>query len=1072
MKLDLIKAEDRIMKGLKDFQRSTVERIFELYKNGKSRVLVADEVGLGKTLIAKGVIVKTARLNYSKGDDLFKVVYICSNQSIANQNLNKLKISDDITVDGVTDTRLSMQHLKIFEQEYDNDIKDRYVQLIPLTPATSFSMTSGCGSMEERALIFSVLKRMSIFNKYINEIEVILIDTAFASWNWAKGKYESRVALCDEKTCGKYISTVAKSIESYIQEKNIFNEIETLCKKVKSNGGKKINGTRDLIYKLRMMFAQISVDLLKPDLVIMDEFQRFKNLINADDLSETGILAKRFLNGNGIKILLLSATPYKLYSTLEEINESQIDEHYSEFIQVMNFLMNDKKQQDEFKIVWNNLSIQLREVDFDFISIIEAKSLAENSLYNNVCRTERIAAMDNEDFINDSSTKTPIQISEKDILSYVEAEKLLENIGMTNSVPVDYVKSSPYILSFMKQYKMKKQIEKYFKSNPDQISTAKSKNLWIDKNMIANYKDLDATNGRLERLKEIAFENKAEMLLWIPPSKTYYDSQGPFKNINNFSKILVFSAWEMVPRMIASLISYEAERKTVGKLIAQNKGKQNTSYFAPNNKRYPLARLRFNVDDDAPQSMSMFCLLYPSKKLADLYNPIDYINEGKSLKEIEKDLIVKINNLLGKLEVYQKNNNRDDERWYFLAPLLLDNPGYVTTWFYYGAELISDSADEDEKEKGQKGFLAHLTKLKEYYNNPHDAGLGKMPRDLAEVLAHITIASPSVCSYRANGQNSKHSTQISKIMINLFNKQESIATVELCYGRRNEDAYWRNVLHYCRDGNLQSVFDEYVHMITETYGLDDSINKSEIVHLKMLDSMKIHSASYSVDTYNSFKENIISKKDKGINLRSHYAVGFYKGDGDDSKNMNRRESIRNSFNSPFRPFVLATTSIGQEGLDFHFYCRKVMHWNLPSNPIDLEQREGRINRFKCLAIRQNIALKYGDTANFKKDIWNELFEFAKEEYKDGYSELIPFWCLPDNQEIKIERIIASYPLSKDIGNYQRLIKILSLYRLTLGQARQEELLEHIFTKFEDIDKLKDLFINLSPYYREKAIAVK
>ncbi len=75
--------------------------------------------------------------------------------------------------------------------------------------------------------------------------------------------------------------------------------------------------------------------------------------------------------------------------------------------------------------------------------------------------------------------------------------------------------------------------------------------------------------------------------------------------------------------------------------------------------------------------------------------------------------------------------------------------------------------------------------------------------------------------------------------------------------------------------------------------------------------------------------------------------------------------------------------------------------------------------------------------------------------------------MPDNQEIKIERIIASYPLSKDISNYQRLIKILSLYRLTLGQARQEELLEHIFTKCDDSEKLKELFINLSPYYREK-----
>ena len=42
------------MDVLKDFQRMTVERIYHLFKNGQNRVLVADEVGLGKTLIARG----------------------------------------------------------------------------------------------------------------------------------------------------------------------------------------------------------------------------------------------------------------------------------------------------------------------------------------------------------------------------------------------------------------------------------------------------------------------------------------------------------------------------------------------------------------------------------------------------------------------------------------------------------------------------------------------------------------------------------------------------------------------------------------------------------------------------------------------------------------------------------------------------------------------------------------------------------------------------------------------------------------------------------------------------------
>jgi type I site-specific restriction endonuclease len=73
MKIDLAKAEERIMEGLKDFQRATVDRVIELYKSGQNRVLVADEVGLGKTLVAKGIIAKTASLNHQGGDDLFKV---------------------------------------------------------------------------------------------------------------------------------------------------------------------------------------------------------------------------------------------------------------------------------------------------------------------------------------------------------------------------------------------------------------------------------------------------------------------------------------------------------------------------------------------------------------------------------------------------------------------------------------------------------------------------------------------------------------------------------------------------------------------------------------------------------------------------------------------------------------------------------------------------------------------------------------------------------------------------------------------------------------------------------------
>ena len=207
-------------------------------------------------------------------------------------------------------------------------------------------------------------------------------------------------------------------------------------------------------------------------------------------------------------------------------------------------------------------------------------------------------------------------------------------------------------------------------------------------------------------------------------------------------------------------------------------------------------------------------------------------------------------------------------------------------------------------------------------------------------------------------------------------------------------------------------------------------------------------------------------------MRTNYAVGFIKGKGDEGKASHRKDAIRRSFNSPLRPFVLASTSIGQEGLDFHPYCRKIFHWNLPTNPIDLEQREGRINRYKCLAVRENIALKYGKVLTFKENIWTEMYAAALAgEKSERVSELVPFWCFGKDQRVKIERIVPKYPCSRDEAAYQRLITILSLYRLSMGQPRQEELLEHVMKDIPESDRaqLKQLFIDLSPFSRKQEL---
>ena len=1060
--------EEKTMAQLKDFQCATVERIDELFRHGQNRVLVADEVGLGKTLIARGAIAKTALIQYEKHDDIFKIVYICSNQVIANQNIQKLDVFN-IRPDGNSgDARLSMQHLKIAEQEYSSKKNISYAQLIPLTPSTSFSMTNGGGTKEERALMYSILMRIPALEDYLPEINSF-VSQGVNWWDWYVNYYNEKISFLAEEGTG-YPDNVIKKIIDFDSKTHIFDMLIRHVEEIK-NGENVTDSGNYVLQKLRRMFAEISVSMLQPDLVIMDEFQRFKSLIDSEALeTENGVIAKKFFETKGIKVLLLSATPYKLYSTMEEIEEAESpDEYYKEFFQVIEFLLNDKDKMDHFSEVWSDYSVALREVIQGDAAVLHLKKKAEDEMYGLMCRTERISVMDTGDYIDDSSVHHALRISEGDIHTFVDMGRMLRDIGEDRSLLVDYAKSTPYLMSYMNHYKVKERVEKIIKRNPEEVSKTRGNYLWINRNWLENYGEIPSNNARLEELKRQIFHNRSELYMWVPPSRPYYNLEGVYKDSKGFSKNLVFSSWEMVPKMIGSLISYEEERRTVGVVSNDERLKsENNKYFTEAKLRYPPARLRFNVSKGEPRGMYMFCLLYPSEILAEAYKPIDYLNVGYTLSEIRDELRVKIENLLRPvLEKYEHDSVREDKKWYYMAPALLDGSEYVSKWIN---EVLNTDPDADDttEDTGTSGLEAHLRRMNDLMSSA-DRDMGRAPSDLASVLADMAIGSFAVCAYRSNGGDLRRSSELAKVFINRFNATEATAAVILAYGDDEDsegDGHWRNVLRYCCDGGFGAMLDEYVHMVSEGAGFGLSEDKNHQVHELMIDALKIHSASYSIDTFPAFKKRMNGEKYQRTFMRSHYAVGFTKSEGSESKNVDRKDSIRNAFNSPMRPFVLATTSIGQEGLDFHHYCRKIMHWNLPSNPIDLEQREGRINRYKCLAIRQDIAERFADR-EFESDVWQEMFAMASEEIRTSdQSELVPYWCLGNNQSVKIERIIPMYPVSKDEVNYDRLRKVLSLYRLTMGQARQEELVEYILeSRMKDKEYIRNLFINLSPYIR-------
>jgi hypothetical protein len=203
----------------------------------------------------------------------------------------------------------------------------------------------------------------------------------------------------------------------------------------------------------------------------------------------------------------------------------------------------------------------------------------------------------------------------------------------------------------------------------------------------------------------------------------------------------------------------------------------------------------------------------------------------------------------------------------------------------------------------------------------------------------------------------------------------------------------------------------------------------------------------------------------------------------------RKSAVRQAFNSPFWPFVLATTSVGQEGLDFHLYCRDVMHWNLPSNPVDLEQREGRVNRRDCLAVRQSIARDWplarldDPVAVAERNPWMRVFDALSkhddvQKYKHG---LFPHWvyeCYDPGQTAHIQRHVPYFTTSRDAAKYERLKAGLALYRLVFGQVNQEDLLDDLHERLGTLDeasrarilrRLSSYMLNLSPVRHAEAI---
>lgn len=1050
---------------LKDFQLETVHRVMSHFsdKSHSGRVLVADEVGLGKTVVAKGVIAEMlkSRLNASDFKRL-RVTYICSNLTLADENIRKLAVFEgDENKNYVLKPsfgRLTELAVKPVENDPNGE---KLLEVCALTPSTSFTLTRGDGSHVERFIMWKLLSRHPALTGYKKPLSKLLRgNCSERTWDSNDDWFSEGREL--DKDVLKAFYQKLESKPEYQEETWQGYEHCSWIKALVDICADNIACSNKSAFRsqLRRLLAQCCVKNLKSDLFILDEFQRFNSLLDTKEDNELNVIARGiFSNTSDAKLLLLSATPFKAMSRVED--EEVQTAHVDELRHLLNFL---SKEDSEFLSQYeadrerlHSQVISLRNPSQRPENLIATyKNNIEAALSRFICRTERAQIVEQSDAIvsfkkgSEQAQACLAKFHHDEILAFKELDQIAEELKKLNrkthaSYLLEYQKSAPWTLSFMSGYQFKKHIDESLKGNRALAKSIRaSKMSWLSRKEIQSY-TLDLTrqgsNARLKAVMDSFFGDNGEELLWVPPTNPYYPLEGSFKDQQGFSKSLLFSSWALVPRALSGLISYEAERR----LLLGRKGLHKEYY---KEKEY-VPKIVFNARNRVGWSY-----LYPCRTLAN----ISLFTGAKSLKALIKDLSKQIKPLLAGFKPYA-NGKFSKTNWYALAPILLDK--------LHGFEHdVEDWRGAVRQHFSDGHHSTRLESLNSLFDLIENANLGPMPDDLAVWLAELSVGGPAICLQRAIADQSAvisafKITECAMSFVSLFNKPES----EKAVTRRYSKDYWRTIVRYCADGNVQSVIDEYFHLLLG----------SGLSYQEALDKLSHVLNTNTVTVGCHFREEIEKKKGEGSSgerLRCHYAVPLGNQKMTDEKGVERVSNVRDAFNSPFKPFVLNSTSIGQEGLDFHWYCSRIVHWNLPSNPIDLEQREGRVNRYKSLVVRRRLVEMFTQQVTPEhRYCWDKLFAYAEQQTRQHRkSDLEPYWHLSSGSA-KIERIVPLMPMSKDLIKLNQSLKVLSLYRLAFGQPRQEELLDNLLERNfsdEEIAVIMDkLVINLSPLVHTK-----
>ncbi|MEJ1089049.1 helicase-related protein [Microbacterium sp. Mu-80] len=993
---------DAVMQGLKGFQRDAVEHVIDRFyrdADGSGRFLIADETGLGKSVIARGVIARTIeQLQTDSSVKRIDVVYICSNADLANQNVQRLNVTGDKHI--AMSTRLTLLARESRKLAHSSDAGKK-VNLVSFTPGTSFKDGGWrTGNADERALLCVLLE-----DHLAPDFSSLRAGRRLFQGAIAKAKtFDDRIrGMREQLGPGGADVRIKDAFLRSIEEGGTLQWFVHVREKVQTMGRRKRSaGLRheiaQLIAELRRQLAKAGVDALEPDLIILDEFQRFRDLLDPSNGSPAAELADSLFTYGNAKVLLLSATPYKPYTTASDAD----DDHQRDFIETISFLAD----RDDSRVSTVTDALEAHRLSLTTGGDAGATAVdVRAALLPYMSRSERPPLARNRDMVIDRPLHGGVPTA-SEVADWAALHRLDQHLGAR--IDIEQWKSIPYFATFMDTYKSGSRVRELLDEDGGQsVAPLLSAARGVVGDDIRALHKVDLGNGLLRGLAADTIDRGWWKLLWMPPSMPYLRPGQVYSSIDgDVTKHVVFSAWNGVPTAVSALLSHEASRRA---RAGSDRALESTS-----------RRLAWATNEDGrPTQLSTLALFWPHPELALAADPLAAARDAEDLVDAES------------VGSHLDAGDGDQTSAFFTYPGL--TPVGIRT-DDVAALLDDDDRTTRGEDEATDRFAVYLDEVTRIVAGPRttDAALSRLAAHAPGSIAYRALR--TVASDAATERGIwRAAWKLSLALRAMFARPDSYLLLDTLYGTR--DHYWTTVLTYCADGNLQAVLDEYLYQLRSERGhlLDDD---------DLLTAARQTASAMSLRTA-TLRGHETTAERQQIGFPTRFAARYGGAGTDaDAKVAARQSDVRAAFNSPFAPFVLASTSVGQEGIDFHWWSHAVVHWNLPSNPVDFEQREGRVHRYMGHAVRKNVAAAHwADVLHSAGPAWEAAFAAAaRSEETQRLGEFAPWWVYGEGEDAaRIHRRIAAFTLSRDHDKYERLLDALTLYRLTLGQPRQEDM---------------------------------